>query len=130
MYINNVCHVWKVCLGVPYATNYWQVGDLSKQSDTFKVLWYRKKQLLATFRHDQGMSMVISPEDGMPLLNSLWEHAYGRTITNKLLSHPNLLPNKESPINQDQDQSQTSSSGTGTGTGNLQPSSWYWYIQY
>ena len=26
-YINDEVHQWKVCLGVPYATTLWQVGD-------------------------------------------------------------------------------------------------------
>jgi hypothetical protein len=28
-YINDKGHKWKVCLGVPYATTLWQVGDAS-----------------------------------------------------------------------------------------------------
>jgi hypothetical protein len=44
MYINDVGHVWKVCLDILYATNYWQVGDSSQQNRTFKVLWYRENE--------------------------------------------------------------------------------------
>lgn len=35
-YINNAGHRWKVCLGVPYATTLWQVGDSSQQNGSFK----------------------------------------------------------------------------------------------
>lgn len=35
-YINNESHPWKVCLGVPYATTLWQVGDASEQNGKFK----------------------------------------------------------------------------------------------
>jgi len=30
--INNPAHLWKMCLGVPYATSLWQVGDASEQN--------------------------------------------------------------------------------------------------
>ena len=42
-YINNESHPWKVCLGVPYATTLWQVGDASEQNGKFKSEWYREK---------------------------------------------------------------------------------------
>ena len=31
-YINNKDHEWRVCLGVPYATVVWQVGNASEQN--------------------------------------------------------------------------------------------------
>jgi hypothetical protein len=34
-YINDANHIWKVCLGVPYATSHWQVGDSAEQNGTF-----------------------------------------------------------------------------------------------
>jgi hypothetical protein len=63
MYINDSGHVWKVRLGVPYATNYWQVGDSSKQKRTFKTLWYQKKRELVCFRGGHG------PTTGEPRLH-------------------------------------------------------------
>jgi hypothetical protein len=36
-YINNPAHKWTVCIGVPYGTSYWQVGDSSEQNGSFKV---------------------------------------------------------------------------------------------
>ena len=35
-YINDQRHTWKVCLGVPYATTLWQVGEASEQSGMVK----------------------------------------------------------------------------------------------
>ena len=36
-YINNPAHLWKVCLGVPYATSLWQVGDASEKNGAAKT---------------------------------------------------------------------------------------------
>ena len=36
-YINNVEHKWMVCIGVPYGTSIWQVGDSAKQNGSFKM---------------------------------------------------------------------------------------------
>ncbi len=47
-YINDKKHPWMVCLGVPYATTLWQVGDASEQNGMVKLEWYReKKELLS-----------------------------------------------------------------------------------
>jgi len=35
-YINNEAHKWKVCIGVPYGTSYWQVGDSTEQMGSSK----------------------------------------------------------------------------------------------
>ena len=36
-YINSYPHKWNVCIGVPYGTALWQVGDSSEQNGTFKI---------------------------------------------------------------------------------------------
>jgi hypothetical protein len=112
-YINDQGHVWKVCLGIPYATSFWQVGDSKEQNGTFKVIWYRQKRELVTFKRDRGMPLVIGPTDIMPLLNRAFFHSYARPQTNrnatsdrgwsppnrKLLTHKELIQDvpKETP---------------------------------
>jgi hypothetical protein len=39
-YINNEAHLWMVCLGDPYGTHIWQVGDSSEQNGCFKMDLY------------------------------------------------------------------------------------------
>ena len=51
-YINQPEHKWHVCLGVPYATSYWQVGDSHEQNGNFKSNWYRAKRHLMTYKND------------------------------------------------------------------------------
>ena len=46
-YINDAAHKWVVCIGVPYGTSLWQVGDSSEQNGAYKMALARiKKQLL------------------------------------------------------------------------------------
>jgi hypothetical protein len=110
-YINNPAHVWKVCLGVPYATSYWQVGDSAEQNETFKILWYQVKDALVKWKSEKGMPMSIGSTDVVPLLNQIWEKAFGRVTSNlkatakrgwnplnrKLQSHPDILPDPNLP---------------------------------
>jgi hypothetical protein len=42
-YINNTDHKWSVCIGVPYGTSLWQVGDSVHQNGQFKVKITEKK---------------------------------------------------------------------------------------
>jgi hypothetical protein len=36
-YINDPLHKWVVCIGVPYETSYWQVGDSAEQNGLYKI---------------------------------------------------------------------------------------------
>jgi hypothetical protein len=81
-YINDPNHIWRVCLGVPYATSYWQVGDSAEQNGTFKVLWYKLKKKLVTFKSNRNIDLSINAWEVMPLLNKIFNHSYGRPDTN------------------------------------------------
>jgi len=46
-YVNSPNHEWVVCIGVPYGTSYWQVGDSSEQNGSYKMLLTKcKKELV------------------------------------------------------------------------------------
>jgi hypothetical protein len=103
-YINTHGHKWKVCLGVPYATTLWQVGDASEQNGMVKSEWYREKAKLLVWKNEHGLPRAIRAEDVMPLLNKVFFRAYGNVAANKkavadrgwyppnrkLLEHPTL----------------------------------------
>ena len=105
MYINNLNHQWKVCIGVPYATSLWQVGNSKEQNRTFKGEWYRAKTSLYEYKGDFNLELEITEEDGMPLLNHILEKSFGcvesnlravsdcgwNTPNRKLLDHPDLV---------------------------------------
>ena len=95
-------HKWKICLGVPYATTLWQVGDASEQNGFVKSEWYREKAKLLVWKSEHGLPRAIRPEDVMPIMNRIFFKAYGNQQNNckatvecgwfppnrKLLEHP------------------------------------------
>ena len=107
-YINDQRHTWKVCLGVPYATTLWQVGDASEQNGMVKLEWYREKKELLSWKYLNGLPCAICPDDAMPLLNKMFYKSYNNVTNNKkavavcgwyppnmaLLEHPSLIADK------------------------------------
>ncbi|KAI2495838.1 hypothetical protein MHU86_18670 [Fragilaria crotonensis] len=79
-YINSRDTMWKACIGVPYGTSYWQVGDSTEQNGCFKMaLTKHKRDLLAQkasvgaefLAIEKKMSFTSFIEHGMtPLLAS------------------------------------------------------------
>jgi len=49
-YINSIQTKWYVCLGTPYSTGYWQVGDSAEQNGAFKMAWICEKLWLNRFK--------------------------------------------------------------------------------
>ena len=46
-YINNPLHLWFACIGVPYGTSLWQVGDSKQQNGSYKMALSRiKKEII------------------------------------------------------------------------------------
>ena len=82
-YINDHDHRWKVCLGVPYATTLWQVGDASEQNGMVKLEWYREKAKLLVWKYEHNLPCAIYPQDVMPLLNKIFYKAYNNITNNK-----------------------------------------------
>ena len=82
-YINDQGHRWKVCLGVPYATSLWQVGESSEQNGTAKTEWHRAKQELIGFKRAHRLPCTISADDIIPLVNKIFHKAYGNQAANK-----------------------------------------------
>ncbi len=113
-YINNKKHPWKVCLGVPYATTLWQVGDASEQNGMAKMEWYREKTNLSVWKYENNLPHAIRPDDVMPLLNRIFYKAYGNVANNKkavavrgwyppnmkLLEHPSLVAEAPTELTQ------------------------------
>ena len=107
-YINDKNHTWKVCLGVPYATTLWQVGDASEQNGMVKLEWYIEKRELLSWKYLKNLPCAIRPEDVMPLMNKIFYKSYNNVANNKnavavcvwyppnmaLLEHPSLIADK------------------------------------
>lgn len=104
-YINDVRHPWRVWLGIPYATSYWQVGDSSEQNGSFKCHWYGAKKELVDFMIDHDFKpLAIRNENVMPLLTKAWKKSFANVVnvrkaiadrgwfppTRKLLDHKEI----------------------------------------
>jgi hypothetical protein len=112
VYINNKAHEWRVCLGVPYATVLWQVGDASEQNGKFKIEWTKVKEWLMVWKSINCLPGMIGHTDIIPLINRVFHKSYGSINSDlkaladrgwnppnrKLLEHKELIDDSISPI--------------------------------
>jgi hypothetical protein len=82
-YINNPVHNWTVCIGVPYGTSYWQVGDSSEQNGCFKMNITKAKRKLLTLKADHRQELTINKVDIVGLVNTAWDNSFANIATNK-----------------------------------------------
>jgi hypothetical protein len=83
-YINNPNHRWSVCIGVPYGTALWQVGDSPEQNGNFKISMSKKKEEILNKRTASivtGDDLV--PTDIIPLVVYSWQKSFAVVDTNK-----------------------------------------------
>ena len=52
-------HKWCVCIGVPYGTSVWQVGDSAEQNGSFKMAMVRAKMKLFQNKADYHLDFVV-----------------------------------------------------------------------
>ena len=83
-YINENKHMWCVCIGVPYGTSYWQIGDSSQQNGRFKMYSSKKKKEIVSYKtvNKAGKADVL-PEDIVSIVNYAWQHSFSDKIGNK-----------------------------------------------
>ena len=82
-YINNAETEWSVCIGVPYGTALWQVGDSSEQNGAYKIACSKFKRDLFKKKRERKMSPQIFPYEIMLVINYAWEKSFGRVKYNK-----------------------------------------------
>ena len=83
-YINQTETKWQVCVGVPYGTSYWQVGDSEEQNGSFKMaLTKLKEEMINTRIRKMIQDMQIAPTDIIPLVNNAWDVSFARMEKNK-----------------------------------------------
>jgi hypothetical protein len=81
-YVNKKETKWEVCIGLPYGTSYWQVGDSSEQNGCFKMSLTRAKQELVTRKNDAGLPFTIEKTDVVGLVREAWKTSFARVRTN------------------------------------------------
>ncbi len=78
-YINTPKDHWVVCIGVPYGTAYWQVGDSKEQNGSFNIAITQAKQDLLEKKDALGLyDEGIVDTDLMPIVNSALKRSFGR----------------------------------------------------
>jgi hypothetical protein len=83
-YINDIKYHWWRCIGTPYGTNKWQVGDLLQQNGAFNMEMSKgKKARLADKVVKHGFPFKLTKEDNNWLLCCAWPKSFGRAETNQ-----------------------------------------------
>ena len=98
--LNFLCYIhedytcWNVCIGVPYGTAYWQVGDSSEQNGTFKMsLSAEKKQLFECRLDTFQQNLHLIRTDILPLIRKSWLDGFGNVLNNcKAVAHCDWFP--------------------------------------
>lgn len=73
---------WNVCIGVPYGTSYWQVGDSTEQNGCFKMSLTRAKNNLLAKKETARLPFAVEKSDIVPLVGTAWETSFARKETN------------------------------------------------
>ena len=82
-YVIDEDHEWVVCIGVPYGTALWQVGDSSEQNGSYKIALSKAKQRLIDKKRSKCMKLTIDYTDVIPLVNYAWAQSFWRVTSNK-----------------------------------------------
>ena len=107
-YINTDNTKWNVCIGVPYGTSYWQVGDSTEQNGCFKMALTKHKRNLLTRKEECRLEFAIEKVDVVYLVHQAWLDSFARVQSNKkaiaergwnpltynCLLHPEILATK------------------------------------
>jgi len=128
-YVNDESHPWVVCIGVPYGTSYWQVGDSTEQNGSYKMAITKAKTelVLKKQRCCWGNARVETYEIVI-VVNAAWEKSFARVEQNKkaiaargwhpltrnLLDHPEIAETKENDKENEENIHQESSQDTAT----------------
>ena len=116
---------WNVCIGVPYGTSYWQVGDSTEQNGCFKMALTKYKRNLLTRKEECRLEFTIEKVDVVYLVHQAWLESFARIKSNKkaiadrgwnpliynCLLHPEILATKyqhHEPASKNNEQSATS----------------------
>jgi hypothetical protein len=111
-YITNKSHEWKVCIGVPYGTSYWQVGVSTEQNGCFKMALAKAKHGIGDKKENSGLVGTIEKTDIVSLVSCAWNQSFARVASNQkavaergwgplsynLLLHPEINLHKKIPI--------------------------------
>ena len=82
-YINDPAHKWVVCIGVPYGTALWQVGDSSEQNGAYMMALSVIKAMIIERKQERMMPLTIDAHEIIIMVNYAWELSFARCAKNK-----------------------------------------------
>ena len=82
-YINTPKENWVVCIGVPYGTTLWQVGDSKGKHGSFNIAFTIAKQNLLEYKESIGLPGTLEDNDPVPLINCALNNSFARVEKNK-----------------------------------------------
>ena len=83
-YIQDHNNPWVVCIGVPYGTSLWQVGDSKQQNGSYKIALFRaKKKLLEAKMNYMIDPLTLVPTDIVPIVNVAWDASFAKVQHSK-----------------------------------------------
>ena len=82
-YISEPETKWNVCIGVPYGTSYWQVGDSNEQNGCFKMALTRHKRNLLNKKEERREEFTIEKSDIVYLVALAWADSFARVDSNR-----------------------------------------------
>jgi hypothetical protein len=100
---------WTCCIGVPYGTSVWQLGDSPEQNGTFKIESKKAKADTVRCKIRAGLPAALERSDIVRIVNIAWQKSFARVDTNLkaiaergwgplnyvLLDHPELQETKD-----------------------------------
>ena len=82
-YIVDPTSKWTVCIGVPYGTNLWQVGDSSQQNGAYKMALTVEKQNLLEKKTKLCLDTKIERHDAVGLVHRAWLKSFAKRESNQ-----------------------------------------------
>ena len=82
-YTNDPAHIWRSCLGLPYGTAFWQLGDSTEQNELWKIALTKAKRELVRFKRANGFNIQLLLTDIIPLVNKAWKESFAKVNSNK-----------------------------------------------
>ena len=82
-YINDDKHKWMVCIGVPYGTCIWQVGDSAKQYGSFNMAIVRAKTAILQKKAEAHLPFGIEKTDVILVVHLTWKESFALVERNK-----------------------------------------------
>ena len=79
-YDNNSLHSWCACIGVPYGTGMWQVGNSAEQNGAHNMSSIKAKQEIVRQKEALSLPPTIELYEIIPIINKAWDDSFHRKV--------------------------------------------------